>query len=88
MTIEALNDSRQIGLCVYNVMIMSTVGVPLVSLLSIQQVSIAYGVCALAISLSATTTLILVFGSKVQQHYDSLLIIMLQYVIMSFLRVH
>ncbi|ELU05003.1 hypothetical protein CAPTEDRAFT_200435 [Capitella teleta] len=64
VTIEALNDSRQIGLCVYNVMIMSAVGVPLVSLLSVHQVSIAYGVTALAIFLGATTTLVLVFGSK------------------------
>ena len=66
--IEALNDSRQIGVCVYNVMIMSAVGVPLVNLLSVQQVSIFYGVSSMAILVCATTTLVLVFGSKVSQN--------------------
>ena len=64
--IEALNDSRQIGICVYNVMVMSVVAVPLVSILSESQMDIVYGVTAMAILICVTTTLVLVFGSKVR----------------------
>ena len=38
--IEALNDSKHIGLCVYNVVIMSALTVPLLNLLSVYQVYI------------------------------------------------
>ena len=64
--IEALNDSRQIGICVYNVMIMSAVGVPMVNLLSFNQVSFSFAVTSVAILVCATTTLVLVFASKVK----------------------
>ena len=63
--IEALNDSQQIGICVYNVMVMSVVAVPLVNILSESQMDIVYGVTAMAILICVTTTLVLVFGSKV-----------------------
>ena len=36
--IEALNDSHQIGICVYNVVILSAVAVPLLSVLGVDQV--------------------------------------------------
>ena len=68
--IEALNDSRQIGICVYNVMVMSVVAVPLVSILSESQMDIVYGVTAMAILICVTTTLVLVFGSKVRSLFD------------------
>jgi gamma-aminobutyric acid type B receptor len=66
VTIEALNDSKQIGLCIYNVMVMSTITLPLVSLLSADQVSISFGVFSVAVLLCTTTTLSLVFGPKVR----------------------
>ena len=63
--VEALNDSKQIGLCVYNVMIMSVICVPLVHLLSAGQVDISYGVVSICILVCVTATLALVFGLKV-----------------------
>lgn len=63
--IEALNDSRQVGVCVYNVVLLSVIAVSLVQLLSLQQEDIIYAIVAIAIFLSATTTLLLIFGTKV-----------------------
>ncbi|ELU12857.1 hypothetical protein CAPTEDRAFT_198653 [Capitella teleta] len=68
VTIEALNDSKQIGLCIYNVMVLSTVTFPLVNLLSVDQVSISYGVFSVAVLLCTFTTLNLVFAPKVATH--------------------
>lgn len=65
MRIEALNDSRQVGVCVYNVVLLSVIAVSLVQLLSLQQEDIIYAIVAIAIFLSATTTLLLIFGTKV-----------------------
>ncbi len=66
MKIEALNDSKMIGFCVYNVMVMSLISVVLANLLPIEQVNVSYGVSAFAILFSASTTLTLVFGFKVR----------------------
>lgn len=68
MQVEALNDSKHIGVCVYNVMIISVLGVPLINLLSVTQVSIVYGITCVSIFVCSLTTLILVFGLKVSQN--------------------
>lgn len=65
--VDALNDSKQIGMCVYNVMIMTVVSVVLVNLLPAEEVTVAYVVVAISIMICATSTLTLVFGSKVRK---------------------
>jgi hypothetical protein len=50
---------------VYNVVLLSVIAVSLVQLLSLQQEDIIYAIVAIAIFLSATTTLLLIFGTKV-----------------------
>ena len=63
--IEALNDSKEIGICVYNIMIMSVISVPIYRILSIQQMDVSFGVIAMSVLVCATMTLVLVFGHKV-----------------------
>lgn len=62
--IEALNDSHQIGLCLYNVVILSAVGLTL-SLLLDQQVSLLYGVTCGCLVIGTTLTQLVVFIPKV-----------------------
>ncbi len=66
--IQALNDSKLIGVCVYNVVVMSLVSVVLANLLPVDQVNVSYGVSSVAILFSAGMTLTLVFGLKVNAH--------------------
>ena len=65
MRIEALNDSKEIGLCVYNIMIMSVVSVPIYKLLPMEQMNTSFGVISVSVFVCAMTTLLLVFGPKV-----------------------
>ncbi|XP_035674840.1 gamma-aminobutyric acid type B receptor subunit 2-like isoform X1 [Branchiostoma floridae] len=65
--IPELNDSKQIGLCVYNVMIMSAVGVPIINLLDSQQLDISFAVLSVCIIVCTSTTLALVFVPKIWQ---------------------
>jgi len=62
--IEALNDSHQIGLCLYNVVILSAVGLTL-SLLLDQQVVLLYGVTCGCLVIGTTLTQLVVFIPKV-----------------------
>ena len=62
--IEALNDSRQIGVCIYNVVVLSSVGLMLNLLLEDQQVRM-YGVTTGCILIGTTATQLIVFIPKV-----------------------
>ena len=64
MSIAALNDSKYIGMSVYNVVIMCVSGVP-VSFIISDQPNSAYLIIALFILFSTTITLCLVFVPKV-----------------------
>ncbi|CAH1794092.1 unnamed protein product [Owenia fusiformis] len=70
VTLVALNDSKEIGLCVYNVMVMAAVGVPVVNFMDSEQVDILYGLEATCIILCTTVTLLLVFASKMYSIYQ------------------
>ena len=62
--IEALNDSRQIGMCIYNVVVLSSVGLMLNLLLEDQEVRM-YGVTTGCILIGTTATQLIVFMPKV-----------------------
>ena len=64
MKIEALNDSHQIGMCIYNVVVLSAVGLTL-TLLMEDEVIMMYGVTSGCILLGTTTTQLIVFMPKV-----------------------
>ena len=61
--IEALNDSRHIAICIYNVVVLSAVALTL-SLLLEKQVTM-YGVMSGCILIGTTTTQFIVFIPKV-----------------------
>ena len=63
--IEALNDSHQIGLCLYNVVVLSAVGLTL-SLLLDQQIIILYGMTSGCLIIGTTVVQVVVFVPKVQ----------------------
>ncbi|KAL4221901.1 G-protein coupled GABA receptor [Mactra antiquata] len=63
--IQALNDSHEIGLCVYNVIVLSAVGLTLSLLLTDQEV-LMYGVTSGALILGTTMTQIVIFIPKIQ----------------------
>ena len=65
VSIAALNDSKYIGLSVYNVVITCAAGVP-VSLLVGDRPDSAFLIIALFVVFSTTTTVSLVFGPKVR----------------------
>jgi len=64
VSITALNDSKYIGMSVYNVVITCVAGVP-VTFLVTDRPDAAYLVIAFFILYSTTVTLCLVFGPKV-----------------------
>ena len=64
VSIAALNDSKYIGLSVYNVVITCAAGVP-VTLLVGDRPDSAFLIIALFVVFSTTTTVCLVFGPKV-----------------------
>ena len=66
--VAVLNDSKEIGICVYNIMIMSFVSVPIYRLLPLQQMDVSFGVISISVYVCAITTLLLVFGPKVWAH--------------------
>jgi len=67
VSIAALNDSKYIGLSVYNVVITCAAGVP-VSLLVGDRPDSAFLIIALFVLASTSTTVALVFGPKVHAH--------------------
>ncbi|XP_070537750.1 gamma-aminobutyric acid type B receptor subunit 2-like [Ptychodera flava] len=62
---EALNDSKHIGLCVYNVMILSVIGVSVVNILSEHQFDASFTVTSLSIICCTSSVLAIVFVPKV-----------------------
>lgn len=66
--ITALNDSHQIGMCLYNVVILSVVGLLLSLLLEDQEVVI-YGVTSGCLIIGTTATQLIVFVPKVFPYY-------------------
>ncbi|XP_060583730.1 gamma-aminobutyric acid type B receptor subunit 1-like [Ruditapes philippinarum] len=63
--IQALNDSHQIGLCVYNVVVLSAVGVMLSLVLEDKEV-VLYGVTSGCLILGTTLTQLVIFIPKIQ----------------------
>ncbi|KAL4221902.1 Gamma-aminobutyric acid type B receptor subunit 1 [Mactra antiquata] len=62
--IEALNDSHEIGLCIYNVVVLSAVGLTLSLLLKEQEI-LMYGITGGCLILGTTLTQIIIFVPKV-----------------------
>ncbi|XP_052793470.1 gamma-aminobutyric acid type B receptor subunit 2-like [Mya arenaria] len=62
--IEALNDSHQIGLCLYNVVVLSAVGLTL-SLLLENEVVMLYGITSGCLIIGTTVTQLVVFLPKI-----------------------
>ena len=71
--IEALNDSKEIGICVYNIMIMSVISVPISRMLPLLQMDVSFGVISISVLVCAVTTLLLVFGPKVWTERDEII---------------
>ena len=63
--LEALNDSQQIGMCIYNVVVLSAVGVTLTFLLEDQIVKM-YAVISGCVLFGTTATQLIIFMPKVQ----------------------
>ena len=69
MKIPALNDSRYVGMSVYNVVILSVVGVPAALMIEHAQ-NATFALTAVFILFCTTVTLCLVFVPKVNNTYD------------------
>lgn len=65
MTFRALNDSRYIGMSVYNVVVWACITVPLSEWVTYVNKNSEFGLIASAINICTTSTLLLVFGPKV-----------------------
>ncbi|XP_041352638.1 gamma-aminobutyric acid type B receptor subunit 1-like isoform X2 [Gigantopelta aegis] len=65
VSIPILNDSKAIGLCIYNVIVLSIVGVP-ISLVLNEKCSLEYGLISTFIILGTTVTQCLIFVPKVR----------------------
>ncbi|XP_077988172.1 gamma-aminobutyric acid type B receptor subunit 2-like [Glandiceps talaboti] len=63
--IEALNDSKQIGLCVYNVMVLSVIGASVVNILTEDQFDVAFAVTSICVISCTASVLCIVFGPKI-----------------------
>lgn len=74
VNIPALNDSRYVGMSVYNVVILSVVGVP-AALMIEQAQNATFGLTAFFIIFCTTVTLCLVFVPKVRKTIANLLIV-------------
>ena len=72
MRVEVLNDSMEIGICVYNVMIMSVVSVLVYRFLPLQKMDVSFGVISISVFVCAVTTLLLVFVPKVWAHGNTI----------------
>ena len=66
--IEALNDSRLIGMCLYNVVVLSAVGLTLNLTLG-DQVTLVYGIQSSILLIGTTSTQLVVFVPKVCSAY-------------------
>ena len=62
--IEALNDSHQIGMCLYNVIVLSAVGLTFTLILE-GSVVLIYGIVSTCVIIGTTLTQAIVFVPKV-----------------------
>ena len=67
MKIPALNDSRYVGMSVYNVVILSVVGVPAALMIEYAQ-NVTFALTAFFVIFCTTVTLCLVFVPKVRNN--------------------
>ena len=65
MSIDALNDSRKIGICILVVVVLAAVTILFVALVPTENFTLSYDVSAAGILVSASAVLICVFSSKV-----------------------
>ena len=65
MKIAALNDSHLIGTCLYNVVVLSAVGLTL-NLVLVDQVALLYGIISAILIAATTATQLIVFIPKVR----------------------
>ena len=63
--IEALNDSHQIGMCIYNVVVLSAVGLSF-NLILEEDVVMVYGITSGCVIVGTTLTQAVVFIPKVK----------------------
>ncbi|XP_071803868.1 gamma-aminobutyric acid type B receptor subunit 1-like isoform X1 [Asterias amurensis] len=68
VSIPALNDSKYIGICVYNILILSFIGAPVSFIL--EDPNIHFALIATLIWLATTLTLCVVFGPKIKMRND------------------
>ena len=66
--IEALNDSQFIGMCLYNVVVLSAVGLTL-NLILDDQPALLYGITSGVLIIGTTATQLVVFVPKVSASY-------------------
>ena len=66
MVYAHLNDSRVIGICVYNVVVLSTIGAFLALILDTEQYEELYAALCVCIIIPATATISLIFIPKVK----------------------
>ena len=69
MKIAALNDSHLIGTCLYNVVVLSAVGLTL-NLVLVDQVALLYGIISAILIAATTATQLIVFIPKVRDLTD------------------
>ena len=74
MTIPALNDSKLIGMCLYNVVILSGLGLTLSLLLEEREV-LLYGVVSGGLLIGTTLTQLMMFVPKVNKPNTMLFLI-------------
>ncbi|XP_041350735.1 gamma-aminobutyric acid type B receptor subunit 1-like [Gigantopelta aegis] len=67
VNVEGLNDSRMIGLCIYNVVVLSFLGVTIEFALK-HDVNLHYGMTTVITILATTITQCLIFVPKVRRH--------------------
>uniref|UniRef100_A0A1I8H480 G_PROTEIN_RECEP_F3_4 domain-containing protein n=1 Tax=Macrostomum lignano TaxID=282301 RepID=A0A1I8H480_9PLAT len=63
--VEALNDSKTIGICVYNTTVMGLIGVVLDFALPVGSIDLRHQLLSCCIIVCATTTVLLVFAPKI-----------------------
>ncbi|KAH3825000.1 hypothetical protein DPMN_126862 [Dreissena polymorpha] len=66
VTVEELNDSRNIGACIYSVVVVCLIGVPLQHILPTDQINPAYVLETCILLFSTTTCACVIFLPKVR----------------------
>ncbi|XP_041350597.1 gamma-aminobutyric acid type B receptor subunit 2-like isoform X2 [Gigantopelta aegis] len=70
VTVDGLNDSKMIGVCIYNVVVLSFLGV-MVSLTLKSNVDLHYGIISCIIILATTVTQCLIIIPKIKGHFNN-----------------